>query len=96
MQIIIKGNIPIEKKNNSNSREMREPINLVNTTIQTKEQVNTTNKVKYIIFPTTIKLKTLKSKLDVMLDTRANKNILFGTLVPQEDQQILIQPLELV
>ena len=75
---------------------MREPINLVNIIIQTKEQVNTANKVKYIIFPTTIKLKTLKSKLDVMLDTRANKNLLVGTLVPQEDQQILIQPLELV
>ena len=75
---------------------MREPINLVNIIIQTKEQVNTANKVKYIIFPTTIKLKTLESKLDVMLDTRANKNILFGTLVPQEDQRILIQPLELV
>ena len=58
--------------------------------------MNTANKVKYIIFPTTIKLKTLKSKLDVMLDTRANKNLLVGTLVPQEDQQILIQPLELV
>ena len=31
-----------------------------------------------------------------MLDTGANKNLLVGTLVPQEDQQILIQPLELV
>ena len=43
------------------------------TTIQIKEQVNTTNKVKYIIFPTTIKLKTLELKLDAMLGTTANK-----------------------
>ena len=55
-----------------------------------------TNKVKSIIFPTTIKLKTIELKVDAMLDTRASKNLLFETLVPQEDQQTLVQPLELV
>ena len=66
------------------------------TTIQTIEQVNMANKVKSIIFPTTIKLKTIELKVDAMLDTRASKNLLFETLVPQEDQQTLVQPLELV
>ena len=64
--------------------------------MQTKEQVNTTNKVKSIIFPTTIKLKTIELKVYAMLDTGANKNILFKTAIPQEDQQTLIQPVELV
>ena len=31
-----------------------------------------------------------------MLDTRASKNLLIETLVPQENQQTLIQPIELV
>ena len=31
-----------------------------------------------------------------MLDTGASKNLLFETLVPQEDQQTLVQPVELV
>ena len=56
-----------------------------------------TNKVKSIIFPlATIKLKTLELKIDVMLDTKANKNLLFETLIPQKDEQILAQPLELI
>ena len=54
------------------------------------------NKVKSIIFPTTIKLKTIELKVDAMLDTGASKNLLFETLVPQEDQQALVQPVELV
>ena len=49
------------------------------------------NKVKSIIFPTIIKLK-----VNAMLDTGASKNLLFETLVPQEDQQTLVQPVELV
>ena len=32
------------------------------------------NKVKYIVFPTTIKLKTIELKVDAMLDTGASKN----------------------
>ena len=43
-----------------------------------------------------IKLKTIELKVDAMLDTRASKNLLFETLVPQEDQKILVQPVELV
>ena len=31
-----------------------------------------------------------------MLDTEASKNLLFETLVPQEDQQTLVQPVELI
>ena len=31
-----------------------------------------------------------------MLDTRASKNLFIETLVPQENQQTLIQPIELV
>ena len=31
-----------------------------------------------------------------MLDMGVSKNILFETLVPQEDQQTLVQPIELV
>ena len=54
------------------------------------------NKVKSIIFPTTIKLKTIELKVDAMLDTRASKNLLFETLVPQEHQQTLVQQVELV
>ena len=54
------------------------------------------NKVKFIIFATIIKLKTIELKVDVMLDTGASKNLLFETLVPQEDQQTLVQLVELV
>ena len=57
LQIIIKGKISKEEENNSNSKEIKELISPVKTTIQTIEQVNMTNKVKSIIFPTTIKLK---------------------------------------
>ena len=46
--------------------------------------------------PTIIKLKTIELKVDAMLDTGASKNLLFETLVPQEDQQALVQPVELV
>lgn len=51
---------------------------------------------KSIIFPTTIKLKTIELKVNAMLDTRASKNFLFEILVLQEDQQTLVQPVELV
>ena len=44
------------------------------------------NKVKSIIFQTIIKLKTIELKVDTMLDTEVNKNLLFETLVPQENQ----------
>ena len=54
------------------------------------------NKVKSIIFPTRIKLETIELKVDEMLDTGASKNLLFKTLVPQEDHQTLVQPVELV
>ena len=54
------------------------------------------NKVKSIIFPTTIKLKTIELKVDTMLDIGASKNLLFETLVPEEDQQTLVQLVELV
>ena len=55
-----------------------------------------TNKIKSIIFPTMIKLKTIELKVDEMLDTGASKNLLFETLVPQKYQQTLVQPVELV
>ena len=106
LQIIIKGKISEEDDGSSNSKEIKElmspikeikePINLEKTTIQTIEHVNMANKVKSIIFLTKIKLKTIKLKVDAMLDTGASKNLLFETLVPQEDQQTLIQPVELV
>ena len=54
------------------------------------------NKVKSIIFSTTIKLKTIELKVDAMLDIGASKNLLFETLVSQEDQQTLVQLVELV
>ena len=59
LQIIIKGKISEEEEGSSNSKEIKEPINPIKTTIQTIEQVNMENKVKYIIFPTMIKLKTI-------------------------------------
>ena len=52
LQIIIKGKILEEEEGNPNSKEIKEPISPVKTTKQTIEQVNTTNKVKSIIFPT--------------------------------------------
>ena len=58
--------------------------------------VNTTNKVKSLTFPTTIKLKKIELKVEAMLDTRASKNLLFETLVHKEDQHTLTQPVELV
>ena len=45
----------------------KEPINPKKTTVQTIEQVNMENKVKSIIFPTIIKLKTIELKVDAML-----------------------------
>ena len=87
LQIIIKGKISKEDEGDSNSKEIKEPIN----PIKTIEQVNMVNKVKSIIFPTIIKLK-----VNAMLDTGASKSLLFETLVPQEDQQTLVQPVELV
>ena len=44
------------------------------------------NKLKSIIFLTKIKLKTIKLNVDAMLHIGANKNLLFETLVSQEDQ----------
>ena len=85
LQIIIKGKISKEEEDNSNSKEVKELISPIKTTIQIIEQVNMANKVKFIIFPTTIKLKTIELKVDAMLDTGASKNLLFETLVPQED-----------
>ena len=93
LQIIIKGKISEEEKGScSNLKEIEEPkgpikeikesINPKKTTIQTIEQVNMTNKVKSMIFPTTIKLKTIELKVDAMLDIGASKNLLFETLVP--------------
>ena len=97
LQIIIKGKISEEEEGScSKPKEIEEPINLENTTVQTIEQVNMTNKVKSIIFPTIIKLKTIKLKVHAILDIGASKNLLFETLVPQEDQQTLVQPIELV
>lgn len=43
-----------------------------------------------------IKLKTLELQIDVMLDTRASKNLLFETLLSQKKQQTLSQPIELI
>ena len=87
LQIIIKGKISEEDDGSSNSKEIKElmspikeikePINLEKTTIQTIEQVNMANKVKSIIFPTTIKLKTIELKVDAMLVTSASKNLLY-------------------
>ena len=96
LQIIIKGKISKKEEDNPNSKEIKELITPIKTTIQIIEQVNMANKVKYIVFPTTITLKTIELKVDAMLDTRASKNLLFETLISQEDQQTLVQPVELV
>ena len=90
--IIGKTYIEIKTNNLSEIQKEEEPINSLGTTI-----VNTTNKVKSITFPTTIKLKKTEIKVEaIMLDTGASKNLLFETLVPKEDQQTLTQPVELV
>ena len=75
--IIIEWKISEEEKGSWNSKEIKEPlspikeikepINPENTNVQTIEQVNMTNKVKSIIFPTIIKLKTIELKVDAML-----------------------------
>ena len=78
--IIEKSHLEI-KTNNSSTEETKkekEPINSLRTII-----VNTTNKVKSITFPTTIKLKKTEIKVEAMLDTEASKNLLFETLVMQ-------------
>ena len=63
LQIIIKGKISEEEEGScSNPKEIKEPLNPEKTTIQTIEQINMANKVKSIIFPTTIKLKTIELK----------------------------------
>ena len=77
LQIIIKEKISEKEEDSSNSKEIKEPISLVKeikepinpkkTTVQTIEQVNMENKVKSIIFPTIIKLKTIELKVDAML-----------------------------
>ena len=70
LQIIIKGKISEEEEGSCSNpkeieepkspvKEIKEPINPEKTTIQTIEQVNMANKVKSIIFPTTIKLNEL-------------------------------------
>ena len=69
LQIIIKGKISKKEEDNPNSKEIKEPISPVKEikepinpekiTVQTIEQVNMANKVKYIIFPTIIKLKII-------------------------------------
>ena len=92
LQIIIKGKISEEEKGSSNPKEIKEPISLLKeikepinpekATVQTIEQMNMTNQVKSIIFPTIIKLKTIELKIDAILDTGAIKNLLFETLVP--------------
>ena len=82
LQIIIKGNISEEEEGSSNPKEIKEPVSSEKITIQTIEQVNMANKVKSIIFPTIIKLKTIELKVDAMLDTRVSKNLLFETSVP--------------
>ena len=92
LQIIIKG----KEEGSSNSKEIKEPISPEKIIIQTIEQVNMANKVKSIIFPKLIKLKTIALKVGAMLDNEACKNLLFETSVPQEDQQTLVQPVELV
>lgn len=43
-----------------------------------------TNEIKSIIFLIMIKLKTLELQIDVMLDTRASKNLLFETLLSRK------------
>ena len=73
--IIIEWKISEEEKGSWNSKEIKEPINPEKTTVQTIEQANMENKVKSIIFPTIIKLKTIELKVDAMLDTRASKNL---------------------
>lgn len=55
-----------------------------------------TNEIKSIIFLIMIKLKTLELQIDVMLNTRASKNLLFETLLSQKKQQTLTQPVELI
>ena len=83
LQIIIQWKISKEEEDNSNSKEIKELVSLVKKkTIQKKEQENTANKVKSIIFPIIIKLKIIEIKVDAMLDIRANKNPLFETLLP--------------
>ena len=87
LQIIIKGKFSEEEEGSSNSKEIKEPISPVkeikkpinpkNTIVQTLEEVNMVNKVKYIVFPTTIKLKTIELKVDAMLVTSASKNLLY-------------------
>ena len=63
LQIIIKEKISEEEEGScSNPKEIKEPLNPEKTTIQTIEQINMANKVKSIIFPTTIKLKTIELK----------------------------------
>ena len=74
------------KPNNLGDKETQkeeEPINSLQTT-----SVNTSNKVKTITFPTTIKLKKTEIKVEAILDTGASKNLLFETLVPKEDQHL--------
>ena len=70
--IIGKTHLEIETNNLSakETQKENEPINSLKTTI-----VNTTNKVKLITFPTTIKLKKTKIKVESMLDTRVSKNL---------------------
>ena len=84
--IIGKTHLEIETNNLSakETQKEEEPINSLRTTI-----VNTTNKVKSITFPTTIKLKKTELKVEAMLYTGASKNLLFETLVHKEDQQTL-------
>ena len=84
--IIGKTHLEIETNNLcvEETQKEEEPINSLRTTT-----INTTNKVKSITFPTIIKLKKIKIKVEAMLDTRASKNLLFETLVPKKDQQTL-------
>ena len=65
LQIIIKGKISKEEEDSCSKPKdteepkslIKEPMNPEKITIQIIEQVNMANKVKSIIFPTTIKLK---------------------------------------
>ena len=94
MKTIIEKNhleIKVNDSSTNETQEEKELINYLGTTI-----VNTTNKVKSITFPTTIKLKKTKIKVEAMLDTRTSKNLLVKTLIPQEDEQTLTQPVKLV
>ena len=84
------------KKDNFDSLKIEEVLNLVDTTIQINEQINMTNEIKSIIFLIMIKLKTLELQIDVMLDTRASKNLLFETLLSRKKQQTLTQSVELI